>query len=276
MTAPTAAALVPVDRTLDVDGEALHVMDLGAGPPILMLHGFPGNAIAWRPVQERLAPHFRTLALDAVGFGGSTRHPVHPLDGATYATRAVRLMDELGLARAHVVGTSWGGSLGQRMAIHHPERVDRLVLVASVDAGERLMLGRPDLLTLRVAAMVPWLARGVAGRFLGRYANEAGLTGGELARAYVEPLRRPGTAEFLARFVAATRATGPDDVTRIAAETLVISPLRDRIVAPSVQASLAERIPHARLVTIPGAGHTVQLERAGEVARLVREFLAGS
>ncbi len=271
-----AAALVPVNRVLDVGGEAMHVVDLGAGAPVLLLHGFPGNAVAWRPVQDRLSRRFRALALDAVGFGASTRHPVLPLDGRAYATRVVRLMDALGLARAHVVGLSWGGSVAQRIAIHHPERVDRLVLVAAVDAGGRLMLGRPDRITLQLAGAAPWPARWVVARFLGRYAAESGMSGRELARAYVEPLRQPGTAAFVTRFVAATRTTEPDDVARIRAETLIISPLKDRIVAPSVQSSLAERIPNARLVTIPNAGHTVQLERAGAVARLIGEFLAAS
>lgn len=276
MSDPHAAALVPVNRILDVDGEAMHVVDLGEGPPVLLLHGFPGNAVAWRPVQDRLAPRFRALAPDAAGFGGSTRHPTRPLDGAAYADRTVGLLDALGIERAHLVGLSWGGSVAQRVAIRHPGRVDRLVLVASVDAEERLMLGRPDRITLQLAGAAPWPARWVVARFLGRYAAESGMSGRELARAYVEPLRRSGTAAFVAGFVAATRATEPDDVTRIAAETLVISPLRDRIVSPSVQASLADRIPNARLVTIPDAGHTVQLERAGTVAELIGDFLAGS
>lgn len=267
---------MPVNRILDVDGEAMHVVDLGEGPPVLLLHGFPGNAVAWRPVQDRLAPRFRALAPDAAGFGGSTRHPTRPLDGAAYADRTVGLLDALGIERAHLVGLSWGGSVAQRVAIRHPGRVDRLVLVASVDAEERLMLGRPDRITLQLAGAAPWPARWVVARFLGRYAAESGMSGRELARAYVEPLRRSGTAAFVAGFVAATRATEPDDVTRIAAETLVISPLRDRIVSPSVQASLADRIPNARLVTIPDAGHTVQLERAGTVAELIGDFLAGS
>ncbi len=262
-----------VQRTVEVDGEAMHLVDVGSGPPAVLLHGFPGNAIAWRPVQMRLAPGLRTVAPDAVGFGSSTRLPLLPLDGRTYADRVVRLLDALELARAHLVGLSWGGSVAQRVAIHHPDRVDRLVLVAAVDAGERLLLGRADLWSLRLAGAAPWLARPIVRRFLGRYAGEAGIGAGELARGYIEPLRQPGTADFLRRFIAATRATAPDDVSRIRARTLVLSPLADRIVAPSVQVSLAARIPGARLTTIPGAGHTVQLERAREVARLVGAFL---
>jgi pimeloyl-ACP methyl ester carboxylesterase len=261
------------ERTIEVDGELVHLVEMGDGPPVVFLHGFPSNAIAWRPVQERLAGTFRTLAPDAVGFGGSTRRPRRPLDGQTYAERVVRLLDGLALPRAHLVGLSWGGSVAQRVAIHHPDRVERLVLVAAVDAGGRLLLGRPDLWTLRLAGAAPWLARPVVARFLGRHAAETGMSGRELARGYVDPLRRPGTADFVPRFIAATRATAPDDVSRIGAPTLIISPLADRIVAPSVQASLAERIPGARLVTIPGAGHTVQLERAGEVARMIAGFL---
>ena len=251
----------------------MHVVEVGDGPPVLFLHGFPSNAIAWRPVQERLADRFRTLAPDAVGFGASTRMPRRPLDGRTYAHRVVRLLDALALPRAHVVGLSWGGSVAQRVAIHHPDRVDRLVLVAAVDAGGRLLLGRPDLWTLRLAGVAPWLARPVVARFLGRHATETGMSGRELAHGYVDPLRRPGTSGFLPEFIAATRATEPDDVLRIAAPTLVVSPLADRIVAPLVQASLADRIPGARLATIAGAGHTVQLESAGEVARLIAAFL---
>jgi pimeloyl-ACP methyl ester carboxylesterase len=213
-------------------------------------------------------------AVDMVGFGLSTRHPTAGLGGDAYADRLAALLDALNLARPHVAGLSWGGSVAQRLALRHPERVDRLVLVASVSAGHRLLLGSGDLVGLAAAIRFPWLARLVVARFLGRAARGSGLPVEELARGYVDPLRLPGTLAFLRRFVRATSATDPVDVSGIRAPTLVITPQADRIVHPSVGATLAAVIPGASFAAIPDAGHTVQFEAPAEVARLMDGFLA--
>jgi 3-oxoadipate enol-lactonase len=268
----------PAGRIIDVQGESLHVVEAGDGPATMLLHGFPGNAFSWRPVQARLAARLRTIAVDAVGFGYSTRTPTRPLDGDAHADRFADLVRTLGHDRVHLVGVSWGGELAQRVAIRHPELVDRLVLLAAVDAGQPLRVGLPDLVTLRVAARMPRLARRIVGRFLGRRARGAGVGGEQLGwdvlgRGYIDPLLLPGTRELLSRFSRATRATTAVDVTAIRAPTLVICPLADRIVPPAVEASLARRIPGAELAVLPGASHSVQFERPREVAELVIEFL---
>jgi pimeloyl-ACP methyl ester carboxylesterase len=268
---------------VDVRGELLHVIEAGTGPATLLLHGFPGNAFSWRPVQARLAARLRTMAVDAVGFGYSTRSPNRPLDGDTHADRIADLVGTLGLERVHLVGVSWGGELAQRVAIRHPQLVDRMVLIAAVDAGRPLRLGTVDLLTLRAAARVPALARRVVGRFLGRRARGSGfgaeepgsgeLGRDELGHGYIDPLLLPGTRDLLPRFIRATRDTPPADVTTIRAPTLVLSPLADRIVPPAVEASLARRIPGAELAVLQGASHSVQFERPREVAELVLGFI---
>jgi len=114
-------------RFLEVGGERVHLVERGAGPPLLLIHGYPSNATSWRPVAERLAGSFATLAPDMVGFGLSTRHPRGPLDGGAYADRLAALLDTLEIPRAHVAGLSWGGSVAQRLAVRHPDRVQRLV-----------------------------------------------------------------------------------------------------------------------------------------------------
>jgi pimeloyl-ACP methyl ester carboxylesterase len=260
-------------RFISVKDELIHLVEAGSGPPTVLLHGFPGSAFSWQAVQGLLAGKLRTLAVDAVGFGHSTRSPRRPLDGDAYADRVADLLAALGLERAHLVGVSWGGGVAQRVAVRHPDRVDRLVLVAAVDAGHRLRLGLPDLVPLRLAAHAPALARRMVGRFLARRSRSAGLTTAELGRGYVDPLLVPGTGAFLARFVEATRETPAIDVGRIRAPTLVISPLGDRIVLPEVEASLARRIPGARLAAIAGASHSVPHEQPGAVADLITGFL---
>ena len=262
-------------RFLEVGGERVHLVARGAGPPLLLIHGYPSNATAWRPVAERLAGSFATIAPDMVGFGLSTRHPRGPIDGEAYADRLAALLDALEIPGAHVAGLSWGGSVAQRLAVRHPDRVRRLVLIASVHAGYRLDLGGKDLVGIRIARRLPALGRWVVARALRDGAAASGIPAAELAAAYVDPLRRPGTLGFLRRFVAATRDTEPIEVARITVPTLVIAPQADRIVSPRVARMLADTIPGARHEPIEGAGHTAQFSAADQVAELMREFLLG-
>jgi pimeloyl-ACP methyl ester carboxylesterase len=261
-------------RFLDIGGERVHLVERGVGPPLLLVHGYPSNGTAWRAVAERLTGSFATIAPDMVGFGLSTRRPRGPLDGGAYADRLAALLDALEIRRAHVAGLSWGGSVAQRLAVRHPDRVQRLVLVASVHAGYRLNLGAGDLFGIRIARRAPRLGRWVVARALRDGATASRIPAAELAAAYVDPLQLPGTLRFLRRFVVATRETEPIDVASIVAPTLVIAPQADRIVSPRVARMLADTIPDARHEPIEGAGHTVQFSQPDRVAGLMREFLA--
>jgi len=260
------------NRYLDVDGERTHVVERGErGPRVLLLHGYASNAQAWRAVIDHLEGTFQMAAVDLVGFGWSTRHPNGPLTGDAYAERLVGILDGLGWARAHVVGQSWGGGLAQRLAAAHPDRVDRLVLVATVDPSRTLWLGSAG---LRLGIRFPFLARIAVGRAQRFAARAAGVRARELARGYVDPLRLPGTGAFLDRFLAEHATSSHLDLQRIASPTLVIGPLEDRVVLPEITRSVAARIPGARYVGLPGAGHSVAAEAPDLVADLIAGFLA--
>ncbi|HTI29729.1 MAG TPA: alpha/beta fold hydrolase [Methylomirabilota bacterium] len=258
-------------RYLDLAGERVHVVERGDhGPRLLLLHGYASNAQAWRGVIDRLDGQFQMAAVDAVGFGWSTRYPMRPLTGDAYAERLAAVLDALGWPSAHVAGQSWGGGLAQRLAVAHPQRVDRLVLVATVDASRTLWLGTAG---LRLGIRFPWLARIAVWRAQRIAARAAGVRAGELARGYVEPLRLAGTEAFLDRFVAEHATSSHLDLGRIAAPTLVIGPLEDRVVLPEITRSVAARIPGARYVGLPGAGHSVAAEAPSAVADLMADFL---
>ena len=229
-----------MNRYIDIDGERIHIVERGSdGPRLLLLHGYASNAQAWRAVIDRLDGRFQMVAVDAVGFGWSTRHPTMSLTGDAYAERLTGLLDALGWERTHVAGQSWGGGLAQRLAAAHPERVDRLALARAQRAA----------------------------------AGAAGVSPWELARGYVDPLRLPGTAAFLDRFVAEHATSSHLDLARVAAPTLVIGPLEDRVVLPEITRAVAARIPGARYVPIPGASHSVAAEQPGVVADLIAAFL---
>ena len=265
----------PGGRFVEVGGERVHLVERGSGPPLLLVHGFPSNATAWRLVMDRLEPHFAMVAPDMVGFGHSTRRPRRPLTGEDYADRVVDLLAELRLERADVGGLSWGGSVAQRLAARYPERIRRLVLVASVSAGRWLPLTTANLLGLTVAMRFPLVGRLAVRRFLSRAAADPNLPLDELVRGYLDPLQIPGTLTVLRRFVRDTAATAPIDLARIRVPTLVIVPQADRIVAPDVGAEIAATIRGARHEPLAGIGHAVQFEAPDRVAELMRDFLGG-
>ena len=259
------------NRYLDVKGERVHLVERGRGDQrLLLVHGYASNGQAWRGVVDRLADRFRTVAVDMVGFGWSTRAPNRPLTGDAYADRLADLLDALGLPHAHVIGQSWGGGVAQRLAAAHPDRVERLVLVATVDPSRDLWLGTGG---LRLGIRFPWLARLAVARAQGGASKADGVSRWELASGYVDPLRLPGTRTFLDRFVLEHATSAHLDLARIAAPTLVIGPLEDRVVLPEVTRSVAERIPGARYVAVPGAGHSVAAEAPDLVANLIAGFL---
>ena len=261
-------------RSIEVGGERIHLIERGSGPPLLLVHGFPSNAAAWSAIVPRLEAERSTVALDMVGFGQSTRQPRRPMTGGAYADRLAALLDSLALELVDVAGLSWGGSVAQRFAARHPERVHRLVLLAPVSAAHVLPLRTSNLLGLAVAIRFPAVARRVVRRFLARTSVDPDLPVEALVRAYVEPLRQPGTLAAMRRFVRDTAATQPIDLGAIKAPTLVVVPQGDRVVPPAMQKEIAALIPNARYEPIPGIGHAVQFEAPDHVAALMRGFLA--
>jgi pimeloyl-ACP methyl ester carboxylesterase len=258
-------------RYLVVAGERMRVVERGSvGPRLLLVHGYASNAQAWRGVIDRLDGRFRMAAIDLVGFGWSSRRPSLPLTGDAYAERLAGVLDTLDWPTAHLAGQSWGGGLAQRLAAAHPDRVDRMVLVATVDPGATLRLGTAG---LRLGMRFPRLARLAVTRAQRTAAEAAGTSSAELARGYLEPLLIPGTAAFLDRFVPGHAASTHLDLARVSAPTLVIGPLEDRVVHPATTRSVADRIPGAIYRGIPQASHSIASEAPDLVAGLMAEFL---
>ena len=111
-------------------GAAINVVWGGAGPPLLLLHGYPQSHVMWHKVAPAMARHFTVVAPDLRGYGDSD-HPPGGADHAGYSKRAmaqdqVEVMAYLGHERFHVAGHDRGGRVGHRMALDHPERVLKL------------------------------------------------------------------------------------------------------------------------------------------------------
>ena len=113
---------------LDTSAGQIHLYEHGRGDPLLMLHETPRSAKSFAPLMQRLGSRFRCIAPDNPGFGMSDPLPA----GATMESLAanfVELLDALGIERAHVLGFHTGNKIAAAMAAHHPERVNRTVLI---------------------------------------------------------------------------------------------------------------------------------------------------
>jgi 2-hydroxy-6-oxonona-2,4-dienedioate hydrolase len=154
-------------RSVVVGEHRLRVIEVGAGEPLLLVHGFADSAYTWhrnlRPLAEA---GFRALAYDHPGCGESTLPPGFRFGVDDLARLALRLLDVLGVERAHLIGSSLGGGIGLQLAIHHPDRLRRVVLEAPTcyhaPARPLIYLARCSPINALARRMAgPWLAEPV-------------------------------------------------------------------------------------------------------------------
>lgn len=244
----------------------------GSGPPVLFLHGLGGSATAWEAQLADLGDTFRCIAWDLPGYGDS--EPIVPLTFPAIADAAARLLDDLDVERAHVVGLSFGGQQALHLALDHPDRVGRLVLAdtsarfgADGTDAEQWMRLRLDPLDAGVTPAA--MAAGVVDSI-----TAPGFAGRERDRAIAAFSRIPSEG-----LRAAVECLPTHDVTdrlgEIAAPTLVVVGELDAETPVAYAEVLAAGIPDAELHVIAGAGHLTPSEAPAEFAALVRRFLSG-
>ena len=219
-------------------GLEVHVRVQGEGDPLLLLNGLTRTVDSWGPFVDAIDG--RTLIrFDAPGVGQSPV-PCLPLSIAQLADVAVSVLDHLAIERADVLGFSYGGAVAQQMAVSHPERVRRLVLV-STSCGLGTTLGAFDSLD-NVA-----LGQGVT-----EWPHAVGMLWSSMA------ITSWSSISFLGA---------------ITSPTLVVCGTDDSVAPPANSRSLAQRIPDASLVLLAG-GHDLQLaEPATKLATTVERFL---
>ena len=258
-----------------LNGARIHYERSGTGFPVLFIHAGIADSRMWEPQARAFARHFDMVRPDLRGFG-DTALPPAPYSGIADLSA---LLDHLHIDRAHVVGCSMGGTLALDLALEHPQRVARLVLVAAGVSGSNL---------------------GAADAALFTEVEEADKAGDMDAvnraevRLWVDgPRRREGSAPATVRALvldmngrslhtdwasAESQPIGRPAIGRlreIAAPTLVIAGDQDLPHCLANADLITSKVPGARKVIIKDAAHLPSLERPEEFNRVVLDFLTG-
>ncbi|HET7559762.1 MAG TPA: alpha/beta fold hydrolase [Limnochordia bacterium] len=260
-------------------GHRLHRVVLGEGPPLVLLHGFGGWAFAWRHNYAALGRRFRVHALDLLGFGRSAkpRGPIYDL--AVQAALVSEYLATFAGGEADLLGHSLGGGVALSVAAQRPERVRRLVLVASIWPGQSFAPDR-RLLRLLASPLGPGLLRVLArprvvARTLRSVYGDPSQVDRATIRGYAEPVRARGAAAALAGLLGSRFLGEALDLSRIAQPALLIWGARDPVVPKAVGDRLAAELPAATLEVWPGVGHVPSEEAPERFNRRVIEFLGG-
>jgi 2-hydroxy-6-oxonona-2,4-dienedioate hydrolase len=263
----------PAAKDATVFGYKLHYLEAGRGDPIILLHGTGGEGARWMPTIQGLAGNFHVIALDQVGFGQSDK-PLTIYHSGVFAGFLAQFMKTIGVPKAVVMGQSMGAGVALYLAVHHPEMVERLVLVDG--GGYRSAADAP-------AAAPNWHNRQIANagtleesrEYMEKlYYDHSLVTDKLVEQNLILRLRSAYTIESMQ--TASERGLGgvtEDEVRGIKAPTLLVWGVNDPLSSVANADKLNGAIKSSRKVLFEKAGHYPFLEHADKFNQVVLEFL---
>jgi 2-succinyl-6-hydroxy-2,4-cyclohexadiene-1-carboxylate synthase len=262
-----------------MNGRPLHFERRGAGPALMILHGFTGSSRSMRGVAEALADEYQTIVPDLPGHGRSVGGAsAGSYDFEQCVRDLVATLESAGHRRAHWIGYSMGARLALACAVRSPSSVASLVLVGAragiADEGERESRRRAD------ESLARRIERDGVEAFVDEWmAMPLFATQQRLGVAFVDEQRRARLANDAQGLAASLRGLGPaaqpplfDELARVTAPVLLVAGELDGAFVASGR-ELARRLPAAEVCEIGDAGHAVHLERPDAFIDAARDFL---
>jgi pimeloyl-ACP methyl ester carboxylesterase len=273
-----------------VDGSPVNTIELGprhgaGAKPLVFVHGLSGSWPNWLEQLPAFAAEHRVIALDLPGFGHSPM-PRETISISGYARMLDRLLDQLGVDAAAVVGNSMGGFIGAELAIAFPQRVERLVLVSAAGISTHARRGSAHAISVLrrleriLIASGAWAASKSDTVMRRARLRDAALGvvirhPAELPAALAaEQLRGAGKPGFIQGLETVIDYEIRERLGQIACPTLIVWGERDRLISVRDADVFTELIPNSRKVVFGDTGHMSMLERPDEFNRLLADFLA--
>jgi 2-hydroxymuconate-semialdehyde hydrolase len=243
---------------------------------VLLLHGSGPGVSAWanwRLSIQSLKENFRLLAPDMAGFGFSQTPSDIVYSRELWLEQIVAFLDAVGVDKVNVIGNSFGGSMALALAIHHPERVNRLILMGSVGVSFELTPGldavwgyTPTEENMRAIMRI--------------FAYDQDLVGDDLVRMRYEASKRPGVQEAYSAMFPAPRqrwveamAHAERQIRGIGHKTLLVHGRDDKVIPLATSLTMQDWIEDSQLHIYGRCGHWTQIEHAAAFCQLVTNFL---
>lgn len=250
----------------------LHYEVYGRGRPVILLHGWLGSWGLWQETMAYLGRYYRTYALDFWGFGESGRkHQTYAV--GDYVSMVDQFMEQLGIHRAPLVGHSMGGTVSLKMAIDHPERVSKVVVIGSPVNGHSLAL-LLKLAGYRLIAFVVynnmWVLRlglQLAASTITRDPRWLEMISHDLSKTTLE--------SFLTSIASLRRTDLTSHLEKIQVEVLGLYGTKDNIVHPDQWNPICRYVARPQIERFKDAGHFPMLDDPERFMHTLREFLDG-
>lgn len=266
-----------------IEGHRSAYIDVGQGPPLMLIHGFGGSMWNWEHQVYALSTRHRVIIMDLLGSGLSDK-PALAYTPARMSQFFSAFMNALGVERATLIGNSMGAGLAMAMALDHPDRVARLILIAGFPPDPYQSIASPRYRRFLDHRPPLWL--GVIGnRLAGRGVTRAMLEEIIHDHSLITPLviersfRNRQISGFLPPLYSLLdhiqdwTTTYGRRLHEITVPTLVLWGTHDRVLPYHVGEELHRLIPQSHLHAIPETGHMPHWEKPARVNRLILEFL---
>lgn len=271
---------------LNIDDARVHFQEFGdpSKPPVILIHGYTASVYVWNVVAPLVAEEgFRVIAIDLIGFGYSEKPSWFEYTINAQARMIARFMDRLGIGKAVLVGSSYGGAVAATLALDYAARVEKLVLVDAVindDVKNHLILRLGSVRGLG-EVITPFLVD--SKRYMRRRMHNTLAVANHhlITDDRVENIVRPlSNAEGHRSALATSRNWDANrieqDAHLINHPTLLIWGENDKIIPVTNGHKLYDAILHSRLVVLKDCGHVPQEEKSEMFAELVTKFFQGS
>ncbi|MEW6555177.1 MAG: alpha/beta fold hydrolase [Actinomycetota bacterium] len=259
-----------------INGINIHYREYGEGEPLLLIMGLSANVDWWGDdLIAPLAERFHVVAYDNRGAGRSDR-PEGPYPIPLMAEDALGVMDHMGWESAHVMGASMGGMIAQELALSHPGRVRRLVLLCTNCGGPEAVPASPEVLAMLYAPRKGLTQEDIARMslyllFPARYIEENPRKMDEFVEAYLVAPIEPQC--FLWQITGVTMWSCHSRLADLRIPTLIMTGSEDVLIPPENSRILAGAIAGSELVVMEGGGHGFQVMYPVEMAERIVAFL---
>jgi pimeloyl-ACP methyl ester carboxylesterase len=269
-----------------VNGVRLHYAELGEGPLVVLLHGFPECWYMWHNILPRLGTRFHVVALDMRGYNWSDK----PKGVSAYSSEEVArdvsaLIEHLGDTQAYVVGHDWGGAIAWQLSIQSPERIKKLVIinaphptaVAKMPTLPKQLLRSYYIFFFQLPILPEAVVRLLIGQMLSNSTYTPGAFSEETLDVFRNNVNQPGTATAMINYYRAAIRSAPANMKRrippIEVPTMIIWGTKDFALTEDLLHISAAQVANLCMERVEDSGHWVPEEKPRVVSDLLLDYL---